>query len=194
MVETDKSVYQKESAAGMFFNSCLGRIVILVVVLCFIGLIAHLTVPSDQDMKKETLNAVRQCINDSKGSASDKSDDIVRNVTAIFSEADTMKCREVMADFYKYNDIVIYRHTFFSTAWIHNNFRAVGARASVGVFGLVIPVVNYNDFVLNMGRIRKDFNQRIIRNVYGTDGNLGSNPDLGNSYDTYQGGASATDN
>ena len=74
--------------------------------------------------------------------------------------------------------------------YIISNFNSRGARAAVGIFGLVIPTVNFNDFVLRNGPIRKEYNQRIIKQTITSDTYMGDNPDLGNTYNTFEGGGS----
>ena len=96
-----------------------------------------------------------------------------------------------MEDFHKYNRVEIYHHTFFSTSYIISNFNSSGARAAIGVFGMVIPTVNFGDFILRNGPVRKEYNQRIIRQTITSDSYMGDNPDLGNTFDTYDGGGSA---
>ena len=72
-----------------------------------------------------------------------------------------------------------------------NCFNSTGARAAIGVLGMVIPTVNFSDFVLRNGPIRKEYNQKIIRQTISSDTYMGDNPDLGNTFDTYDGGGSA---
>ena len=163
----------------------------LVAVILLLLLAAKMTIPSDEQMMYGTLDGVCQCIQKSHGVPGDKSDDIVRNTIASVShETDTLKKDTILADFKKFNRIEIYHHTFFSTAYIISNFNSRGARAAIGLFGMVIPTVNFNDFVLRNGPIRKEYNQRIIRQTITSDTYLGDNPDLGNTYNTFEGGGS----
>ena len=46
----------------------------------------------------------------------------------------------------------------------------------------MIPTVNFNDFLLRVGPLRKDYNQSIIRQTYGDDDYMGENPDLGGAF------------
>ena len=190
-MQTNKSEYHKDTLASELRKCCLSKLIMLVAVILLLLLAAKMTVPSDDQMMYGTLDGVCQCIQKSHGVPGDKSDDIVRNTIASVShETDTLKKDTILADFKKFNRIEIYHHTFFSTAYIISNFNSRGARAAIGLFGMVIPTVNFNDFVLRNGPIRKEYNQRIIRQTITSDTYLGDNPDLGNTYNTFEGGGS----
>ena len=190
-IQTNKSEYHKETLAAEIKKSCLAKVIMLVAVMLLLMLTAKLTIPSDEQMMYGTLDGVCQCIQDSHGVPGDKSDDIVRNgIATVSHETDSAKKDTILADFKKFNRVEIYHHTFFSTAYIISNFNSRGARAAVGIFGLVIPTVNFNDFVLRNGPIRKEYNQRIIKQTITSDTYMGDNPDLGNTYNTFEGGGS----
>ena len=190
-MQTNKSEYHKDTLASELRKICLSKLIMLVAVILLLLLAAKMTIPSDDQMMYGTLDGVCQCIQKSHGVPGDKSDDIVRNTIASVShETDTLKKDTILADFKKFNRIEIYHHTFFSTAYIISNFNSRGARAAIGLFGMVIPTVNFNDFVLRNGPIRKEYNQRIIRQTITSDTYLGDNPDLGNTYNTFEGGGS----
>ena len=190
-IQTNKSEYHKETLAAEIKKSCLAKVIMLVAVILLFMLAAKLTIPSDEQMMYGTLDGACQCIQDSHGVPGDKSDDIVRNgIATVSHETDSAKKDTILADFKKFNRVEIYHHTFFSTAYIISNFNSRGARAAVGIFGLVIPTVNFNDFVLRNGPIRKEYNQRIIKQTITSDTYMGDNPDLGNTYNTFEGGGS----
>ena len=190
-IQTNKSEYHKETLAAEIKKSCLAKVIMLVAVILLFMLAAKLTIPSDEQMMYGPLDGVCQCIQDSHGVPGDKSDDIVRNgIATVSHETDSAKKDTILADFKKFNRVEIYHHTFFSTAYIISNFNSRGARAAVGIFGLVIPTVNFNDFVLRNGPIRKEYNQRIIKQTITSDTYMGDNPDLGNTYNTFEGGGS----
>ena len=190
-IQTNKSEYHKETLAAEIKKSCLAKVIMLVAVMLLLMLSAKLTIPSDEQMMYGTLDGVCQCIQDSHGVPGDKSDDIVRNgIATVSHETDSAKKDTILADFKKFNRVEIYHHTFFSTAYIISNFNSRGARAAVGISGLVIPTVNFNDFVLRNGPIRKEYNQRIIKQTITSDTYMGDNPDLGNTYNTFEGGGS----
>ena len=191
-IHSSKSEYKKDTLGTQFLKSCLGKIIILVALIAILLIVAKFTVPSDKEMAYGTLDGICQCIEKSHGVPGDKSDDIVRNGIATFShETDSLKKDTIMEDFHKYNRVEIYHHTFFSTSYIISNFNSSGARAAIGVFGMVIPTVNFGDFILRNGPVRKEYNQKIIRQTITSDSYMGDNPDLGNTFDTYDGGGSA---
>ena len=189
-MQSNKSEYQKESLASQFVRSCFGKMVILIAFIALMLILAKMTIPSDKRMEYGTLDGVYQCIVESHGVPGDKSDDIVRNTIATFShETDSLKKDTVLADFKKFNRLETYHHAFFSTTYIISNFNSSGARAAVGIFGMVFPTVNFNDFVLRNGPVRKDYNQKILKQTITSDTYMGDNPDLGNTYNTYEGTA-----
>ena len=155
-MQTNKSEYKKETLASEFMRSCLGKLLMLVAVILLLLLAAKMTIPSDESMMYGTLDGICQCIEESHGVPGDKSDDIVRNgIATVSHETDSLKKDTILADFNKFNRIEIYHHTFFSTAYIISNFNSRGARAAIGVFGLVISTVNFNDFLLRNGPVCK---------------------------------------
>ena len=175
----------------MFVHSCFGKLVILIAFILLGLFVALLTVPSDKKMTEEMTDNIRQCIQASDSVQQDKIDETVNNFFNIFTTADTTaNDKEIIDLFNKYNRLAIYRHTLYSTAYIHNNFKPEGTRVGFGIFGIVIPTVNFNDFLLRTGPIRRDYNQKLGGHTYSNDEDYGSNPDLGISYDTYEGGGS----
>lgn len=189
MQQKDKSTYKKESFGELFYHSCLGKFIILAVIMAAGLTIAHISVPSEDDMLYYTADGISQCIEENKLAKSDKIDDWVRNFTAIFTNCDSATITNNLKDFDKYNRIEVYKHAFYSTARVHSNFHPEGARVSIGIFGMVIPTVSYGDIVMTVGPVRKEYNQKIIEANY-DDEYFGTNPDLGNTYNTYQGDGS----
>jgi len=189
-MQSNKGGLAKDSLATQFVRSCFGKIVILIAFIALVLIFAKMTIPSDEKMEFGTFDGVYHCIVESHGVPGDKSDDIVRNTIATFShETDSLKKDSVLEDFNKFNRLETYHHTFFSTTYIISNFNSNGARAAVGIFGMVIPTVNFNDFVLRNGPVRKDYNQKILKQSITSDTYMGDNPDLGNTYNTYEGTA-----
>ena len=62
----------------------------------------------------------------------------------------------------KYNRMEIHNHTFFRTAYIHNNVHPEGVRVAIGAYGLVFPTVTYADLLLYIGKMHGDFNKAIL--------------------------------
>ncbi len=190
MYQTDRGTYQKESFGQQFYHSCLGKFIIAVVAVAVLTFIANLSVPSDGDMLAKTEDGISQCIDDNSISKNDRIDDVVRNFTAIFTGSDSASIEKNMTDFYRFNRIEIYRHALYSTARIHSNFHPEGTKAAIGIFGVIIPTVSYDDILMRVAPIRKEYNQSILNIEYDSDDDLGSNPDFGNTYNTYEGGGS----
>lgn len=183
----NKGIYRRGGFTQLFTNSCLGQLIIVVVLIVVVVLIAAYTVPSEERMVTDTTDAISRCIEDNKLSKCDRIDDGVRNVTSMFTDCDSAIVEANMELFNQYNRIEVYPHTLYSTARIHSNFIAEGVRVAIGIFGMVIPTVSYNDMVLRDAVIRKDYNQRIIINesIYDPDAPNPDDPDYGNTYNTY---------
>ena len=182
---SSKSEYKKESISTQFLRSCLGKIIVLAIILIVLLTTARLTVPNESKMIWGTLDGVYQCIVESHGVAGDMSDDFVRNAIATFShEADSLKKDSVLLDFNKLNKVEVHDHIFFSTSHIINNFNSNGKRAAIGICGMVIPIVNFNDFILRSGPVRKDYNQKLINaptQPISSDSYMGETPALDNT-------------
>lgn len=190
MYQSDRGTYlNKESYSHMFMHSCMGRLIVLAGIIAVLLLVAFFTVPSKEEMEIKITSSIKECIEANYKTKCDKIDDAVRNMTNIFATPDTVAGCKDMEDFHRYNSIEIYRHPLYSTARIHNNLNMEGIRVGIGVFGITIPTITFSDMILRVGPVRKDYNQKIIRNSYG-DEDLGNNPDFGDTYNTYEGGGS----
>ncbi|MBR1688078.1 MAG: hypothetical protein IJ710_06030 [Prevotella sp.] len=188
MYQPDRGTYKKQSFLQMFYHSCLGKFIILLAFIVLLLVVAHVTVPSEEKMRTEMADDIRECIQENDSIQGDKLDDAVGNFFRIFTTADTTaNDRELLDAFYKYNRIEIFRHGLYATARIHNNYRPEGTRVGFGIFGIVIPTVNFNDLLMRVGPLRKDYNQRLIKTTYGNDEYFGENPDLGDTYNSYDG-------
>lgn len=190
-MRTNEGLYEgKETIGHLFLHSCLGQLIIAGGIIGLLLLIARLTIPTDETINTRMTDSILRCIEENTRNKSDGIDDAVRNITDIFATTtETEDTLGVMDDFNKYNKLTIHHHTFYSTARLDNNRDMKGTRIGIGIFGMVIPTISYNDMILQVGPIHKEYNQPIIKNAYeGED--LGNNPDFGNSYNTYQGGGS----
>ena len=194
MQQTDRGRYKTdESVSGMFYHSCLGKLIIMGCIVGILLFLAHITVPDEETMMSETMDNIYQCIAANDSIQRDWIDDTIGNVGNMFTHADSMPDQATMRTFEKYNRLEYHRHSFYSTAVIYNNFRPSGTRVGVGLFSMVIPTVNFNDFLLRIGPIHKGYNQRLLEGprLNRVDQEyFGENPDLGNSYNTYEGGGS----
>lgn len=162
-----------------FTRSCLGRIIIAGVILLVAMLVAYFTAPKEDDMNMEMTDNIMQCLEVNTDNKGDVVDDIVHNLTFVFTTADTtMIPKDLLETYYKHNRLESYRHTFFSTTYIHNNMHPEGTRVGVGVFGLIIPTVLYKDILLDVGPIHKGYEQKLNQQVIIPDDDLGENPNI----------------
>jgi len=167
-----------ESVGKMFLHSCLGKFIIFVAILVVLFIIAVLTKPTDQEMRDEMNDNIMQCMEMNDSIRGDQIDDFVHNIGFIFTTADTTKVgQEWRKIFDKYNRLEIFNHSFFRTAYVYNNIKTEGTRVGFGLFGVVIPTANFNDFLLRVGPMRKSYNQRLIRSTV-INGDLGTNPNI----------------
>ena len=173
----DDNFKQKESVGQAFYHSCLGKLVILAIVIIILLLIAIFTKPSKTTMIAETTDGILECIENNDSIKGDKIDDYMSNFAHVFTTADTTQINpDLMAGLRKYNRMEIHDHTFFRTAYIHNNVHPEGVRVAWGAYGLVLPTVTYSDLLLYIGKMHGDFNKAILRNGVLDDHDLGVNP------------------
>jgi hypothetical protein len=128
-------------------------------------------------MKEEMIDNVRQCIESPDSIHTDWIDDAVANVGYIFTEAGPNVNKDMLDNFNKYNRMVYYNHGIYSSMRIYNNFHVEGIRCGIGIFGMIIPTINFNDLLLRVGPVRRDYNQPIAPDM-GDDEYFGSTPDL----------------
>jgi hypothetical protein len=168
-----------QSFTQEFTRSCLGRIIIAGVILLVAMLVAYFTAPKEPEMNLEMTDNIMQCLEVNTDNKGDVVDDIVHNLAFIFTTADTtMIPKDLIETYYKHNRLESYRHTFFSTTYIHNNMHPEGTRVGVGVFGLIIPTVLYKDILLDVGPIHKGYEQKLNQQVIIPDDDLGENPNI----------------
>ncbi len=184
MEQTDRGSYKsyrtQETLAQQFWHSCLGKLTVLAAIIGVALFIAYLTVPDEQTMMEEMTDNIRQCIEANDSIKTDWIDDAVNNVSYIFTHADSIPDGAIDETFDKYNKVVYKRHTFYASAMLLNNFRPEGVCAGIGVFNIVIPTVNFNDFLMRVGPMHKGYDQKILqRTVIKGSESFGSDPELG---------------
>lgn len=168
-----------QSFTQEFSRSCLGRIVIAGVILLVAMLVAYFTAPKENDMNLEMTDNVMQCMEANSLEKGDVVDDYVRNLAFIFTTADSTAIpKDVLDAYYKYNRLESYRHTFYSTSYIYNNMHPEGTRIGVGIFGLIIPTVLYQDILLDVGPVHKGYEQKLNQQVIVPDDDLGVTPNI----------------
>ena len=172
----DDNFKQKESVGQAFYHSCLGKLVILAIVIVILLLIAIIAKPSKNTMIADTTDGILECIENNDSIKGDKIDDYMSNFAHVFTTADTTQINpDLMAGLRKYNRMEIHDHTFFRTAYIINNIYPQGTRVGIGMYGVVYPTVLYKDLLLNVGPMQKKYKDGVIRTgAVPTD--LGVNP------------------
>lgn len=164
MYQTDRGSYRtQESIARKFRNSCFGQIIIVVVTIGILLLIAMLTKPSDKTMKAEMDDNILQCIEERDSLNRDWLDDVVSNTGYVFTTSDSAVECQTMKSFRNFNNLQYYSHSLYNTVYLYNNFLPEGKRCGIGIFGIVIPMLDYNDFILHKEIMRTDsMNQKLI--------------------------------
>lgn len=177
MEPTNRSTYRKQSMSTEFTNSCLGKLIILAAIIVILLIVAALTVPSEEEMQTQMEDNIRECLQDNDVKRGDTVDEIFNNIRRPFTEADTTyNDKEKLATFYRNNKLEVYRHTLFTTAHISNNLHPEGLREGIGIFGVVIPILNYDDFLMTEGNVRGKNSDRIIK-----DGGIPEEMDYGDN-------------
>ena len=180
MYQADRGNYKTTDSIGKAFaHSCLGKLIILTVLIIIGLIVAYFTTPTEKKMRTEMTDNIMQCLQENDSIKGDDIDDNVNNLGFIFTEADTTQISaEVREAYHMYNKLEVYRHTFYATAHLRNNLHPEGIRVGFGVFGLVIPTINYKDILLDVGPVHKGYNQKIIQPTINNEVDLGSNPNI----------------
>jgi hypothetical protein len=164
MDQFNKNVYKKQGLFDEFSSSCLGKLIIMGVIIIGLCVLAIISVPTEEQMFNEAEDNIRECIQDNNEKKGDIVDEIVWNIGRSFSVADsTLDNKETLEAFAKYNTIDVFRHSLYSTARISNSTHPEGVRVAFGIFGFVISTVHYNDLVLDFGPVRGNYDDRLIK-------------------------------
>ena len=164
MDQFNKNVYKKQGLFDEFSGSCLGKLIIMGIIIIGLCVLAIISVPTEEQMFNEAEDNIRECIQDNNEKKGDIVDEIVWNIGRSFSVADsTLDNKETLEAFAKYNTIDVFRHSLYSTARISNSTHPEGVRVAFGIFGFVISTVHYNDLVLDFGPVRGNYDDRLIK-------------------------------
>ena len=175
---------KNDSLFYLFRHSCFGRFIILCAVLAVLAVIAALTCPSEERMRAEMDDNIRQCIEERDSVSSDWTETIVKNTRYMFTDADSvLRHPEDLHVFYEFNTLAFYDNNLFTTMHIHNSFHIEGKRCALGIFGLVIPLVDFNDFLLREGPMFKEYKSPVTDVGAETEQFFGDNPDLGGVFE-----------
>ena len=180
MDQFNRDTYKRETLFQEFYHSCLGKIIILAAVAFILFVIAVITIPTDEQLRMQTLDNIHQCLQENDSTKNDELDEFFANVERSFSETDTtLTNSEALKYFHRYNKLEIYNHTAYSTCYLRNTIHPQGIRVGIGVFGLIISTINYEDMILDLGPARGEFNIRISPTPAATDTfSYGENPHL----------------
>ena len=180
MNQINSDTYKKRSLMQQFFQSCLGKIVILLGIFLGLYIFAIITVPSEEMMMQETLDNIHECLQENDSIKADEIDEFINNISRTISVADTTKTnKEVLNTFLKYNTLIVYSHLGFKTVHIVNGIYPQGERIGIGLFQTVISTVNYNDLVVTTGAVRGDYNKQLNAPVEVPDSlYTGENPNV----------------
>ena len=169
----------RNSFSHSLTHSCLGRLIIFAAIMAVVLVIAHFYVPDKQTMTYETEDAIRQCIIDNDSIKADDIDAMINNIGYIFSEADTTGFKDVWELFQENNELKYYEHFFYSTMHVCTNLSPEGKRISIGFLGMTIPMVFYDDLLLNVDIMHGGFDEKIIKTEEGDkDIDFGDNPGI----------------
>ena len=179
MEKFNSNSYKKQTVVQDFRHSCLGKLIILLVIIGVFAIIAMFTRPSDSMMLWQTEDNIKECLIASDSIQSDAIDDYVENLGRIFTHADSTEVDpETWKIFIDHNQVAIYPHAHFKTAYIHNYVKPEGVRVAIGIFGIVIPTIKYSDMLLNLGNVRGEYGEQLIRRGNIPDNSLGENPNV----------------
>jgi hypothetical protein len=180
MYQPSTGHFKKQETVGQAFShSCLGRLVIMAAIMLAIIALAIMSKPSEKEMEKETIDNIMQCIQANDSIRGDKIDDTVNNLTNAFTKADTAKVNiELRKAYFQHNRIEVYNHIGLRTAYVFNNVHPEGVRVGFGIFGLVFPTVTYEDLLLNVDPIQREYKDGVIQVEEVPAQDLGSNPNI----------------
>ena len=146
MHQTDRGEYRKDKPAAKAFK----RIGIVVGTLVVLLILAWLTNPTEKKMRDEMDDNIRQSIWSRDSINADGLDIFLSNVShsfTHFSDSITNEMKNRWNRFEENNKKEYFRHTLFSTMYITCGFRGITTRCGIGIFGLVIPTVDFNQFI-----------------------------------------------
>ena len=180
MYQPSTGHFKKQETVGQAFShSCLGRLVIMAAIMLAIVALAIMSKPSEKEMEKENIDNIMQCIQANDSIRGDKIDDTVNNLTNAFTKADTAKVNiELRKAYFQHNRIEVYNHIGLRTAYVFNNVHPEGVRVGFGIFGLVFPTVTYEDLLLNVDPIQREYKDGVIQVEEVPAQDLGSNPNI----------------
>lgn len=166
MYQSDRGNYRKtDSLLSIFLNTCLGKALVFSLIIGSIALLAFITCPSENYMRSQMNDNIGQCLGQADSIYMDGIDNAVSNLGYIFGNSELPEDAEILKAFKKHNRLEYHNHGIYSTLYVINNFHYDGARCAVGFFGLVIPMINSNDFVLRTTPVRREYNYKPVQDT-----------------------------
>ena len=162
MEQFNSNTYKKQTPWQEFSHTCLGKIVILAAIACILLIFAAITRPSESMVRWQMEDNIKECLIANDSIKSDFIDDYVGNIGHLLTHADSTELdKEEWETCLKLNQLKIYSHMFYRTAYVINNINPAGTRVGFGIFGIVIPTVKYSDLLMNVGNVRGEYNKRL---------------------------------
>ena len=178
MNNNQDSFKKHDSVWTTFHKSCLGRIVIFIVALLLLMLLSVALRPSEEATMLETRDNIHQLILDNDSTKQDNVDNTLASIAYIFSSADTVPTDTAMHTFDRLNHLEYVNHGLYTEVVLRNTIHVMGKCCSIGLWGMVIPVLTYEDLLLHMDVMRKEYNQKLIEAPKGGEDYFGSDPNL----------------
>jgi hypothetical protein len=180
----EDSFNKHESAWQQFHKSCLGRIVILAAIILLLMLIAIVTRPSEEKIRKETRDNIIELIHDNDSSRQDQVENTFANLAYIFTSHDTLSEDTMWHTFNRFNTLEYRSHTLYSEMRLHNTIHVMGVNCALGFLGMVIPTIEYDDLLLWADIMKKEYQpQQVTISDPVDDYYFGEDPDLDLQYE-----------
>ena len=159
MYQNDRGNYRtKESGFKQFRRSCLGQIVIALCVFAVLLVIAAITNPSYKSMKEGMEDNIKESIWARDSITADEMDifmSCIEHTFTHFTDSVTVDMKKRWELFIanadttgkKDNELGYRDHLFFTTLDARNNLNSQEVCCGLGIFGMVIPLVDFNKFL-----------------------------------------------
>jgi hypothetical protein len=180
MYQTDRGTYRtNQNMFKQFRQSCLGKIAIAMGIVVVLLIIAAISNPSYKKMKDGMEDNIKQSIWSRDSITADGMDIFMSNIGHTFSrfnDSVTTDMQRRWEMFISYadstgkpgNGLGYKSHLFWSTFNLRDNLRSEEVCAGIGIFGMVIPLVDFNKFLPREGPVI-DYDNKPLIEHQGTD-------------------------
>lgn len=144
---TQTETEKEPSMAQSILMSCLFLLFFYGGIAGVILAIAHFTIPSDSRMERAIMNDVQSCVEDKAVSFSGFFGEEASALASLFLSTEA-SAQSISEQYRKNNRTVIERSWFWSVGKIYNRNTPDGTNVCFGIFGIVIPYVAWEDFIL----------------------------------------------